>query len=375
MTSAVAFAQTPEQATTLTADQYLQEGNRYSQAKQYDKAVESFRQAIKLNPSMEPAFRSLGVTYGRMGRVPDSLEPLKTAVQLDPNDAFAHLYLGTTLAILRRPDEALAELNEAKRLKPDEAGIHMEIGNVLHNSFGRIEDALNSYIEARRLNPNIPAIHHNIGLMYMRLGRFSDAIAPLREALRLEPNYRNARYLLSDTYSKLGRYDEAVDSWTKFLQLVPNGPEALTKRSWNYMYWGGHGREAADDARTFLNVHGWRQQTSLYLVIIANLGYRGAGLDQDAAAILEEATSKVNTGNWPYPVINYLKGATGPDDLLQQATDNNKKTEANAYIGMDLLLKGKQDDAIKHFNWVRSYGNKQFFEYPLAIEELKRMGR
>jgi hypothetical protein len=39
------------------------------------------------------------------------------------------------------------------------------------------------------------------------------------------------------------------------------------------------------------------------------------------------------------------------------------------------LLKGKQDDAIKHFNWVRSYGNKQFFEYPLAIEELKRMGR
>lgn len=29
----------------------------------------------------------------------------------------------------------------------------------------------------------------------------------------------------------------------------------------------------------------------------------------------------------------------------------------------------------EHFEWVREYGNKRFYEYPLATAELKRLGR
>ena len=63
------------------------------------------------------------------------------------------------------------------------------------------------------------------------------------------------------------------------------------------------------------------------------------------------------------------------DELLRLATDNDKKSEAHTYIGMNLRLKGADDEARPHFEWVKEYGNKRFYEYPLAIEELKRMGR
>lgn len=43
------------------------------------------------------------------------------------------------------------------------------------------------------------------------------------------------------------------------------------------------------------------------------------------------------------------------------------------YIGMDLLLRGKIENARAHFIWVRDYGNKRFVEYTLAVEELNRM--
>ncbi len=138
---------------------------------------------------------------------------------------------------------------------------------------------------------------------------------------------------------------------------------------------GGHGKEAAADARKFLDVHGWRQETSTYMVIIANLGYREAGMEAEAGAILEEAAKKFRGSVWPDPVISYLKGETSGDELLRLAVDNDKKTEAHAYMGLDLLLKNKNDEAIKHFEWVKEYGNKRFFEYPLAVEELKRSGR
>ena len=368
-----AGAQTSEQQPILTADQYTEEGNRYAREKQYDKAVDAFRLAIKLDPNLAAAYFGLGSTYANMGRMSDALEPLKTAVRLDPNNAAAHLNLGRALASFRHFDEGLAEMNEAKRLSPNNAVVHNEIGNLLLQGFGKFDDALAAYIEARRLNPNLPYVHHNIGLLFMKRGRFLEAIPPFEEALRLDPRYRNARYYLADAYTKTHSYDKAIDSWTKFLEIVPNGPDALTNRSWTYLYEGGHGREAAADARTFLEVHGWQKTTSPYLAIMANLGYREAGLNEEAQSILEEASNKIKTASWPFGIIRYLRGELSAEELLQLATDNDKKTEAHAYMGMDLLLNGKNNEAGTHFEWVKEYGNKRFFEYPLAIEELKRL--
>ena len=370
---AAANAQTSEQQPTLTAEQYLQEGNNYTNEKQYDKAIDSFRLAIKVNANFAEAYYGLGIAYSNMGRMPDALEPMRTAVRLAPDNASAHLALGRILAHLRRFDEGLAEMNEAKRLAPNNANIHNEIGNLLLDGFGRFDDALAAYVEARRLNPNLPYVHHNIGLLFIKRGRFSEAIAPFEEALRLDPRYRNARYFLADAYTKTGNYDKAIDSWTKFLELVPNGPDALTNRSWTYLYEGGHGREAATDARKFLDVHGWKQATSPYLAIMANLGYREAGMNEEAQAILEEATDKLKTGGWPSGILRYLKEEISSEELLQLAADNDKRTEAHAYIGMDLLLRGKKEEAQTQFEWVAQYGNKRFFEYPLALEELKRL--
>ena len=371
----VARAQTSGQSPLPAAGQFVEAGNRYAREKQYDQAVDAYRQAIKLDSNLAAAYRGLGSVYVNMGRAGDALGPMKTAVQLDPNDAFGHLNLAITLENLRRFDEALAELNEAKRLNSQNPRIYNELGNLLNNFLGRTGDALAAYLEARRLNPGDAVIQHNVGLSLLLLGRAAEAVEPLQEALKLQPQYRNARYLLSDAYGKLGLYEQAIESWSKFLELVPNGPEALTKRAWNYLYAGGHEREAAADARQYLDVHGWRTQTSAYMVIIASLGYRASGTEQDAQAILDEAATKVKNEAWPHAVIRYLKSELSAEDLLRQATDNDKRTEAHAYMGLALRLKGERDEARIHFEWVKKYGNKRFFEYPLAIEELRRLVR
>ena len=337
----------------------------------YDKAVEAFKQALRINPEIAAAHLGLGSTYHNMGRLADALDPLTAAVGLEPQNAVAHLNLGITLAALRRPEDAMIELNEAKRLNPQSARIHNEVGNVLHNSFAQIEGALAAYREAARLDSSVPAVHHNIGLMLMRLGRVGEAIEPLNEALRLDPDYRNARYHLSHAYTQLGRYDEAIDSWTKFLELVPNGTEALHNRAWNYMYAGRQGAAAATDARSFLRTAGWRDRSSPFMVLVANLGYRQSGAE--ARGILDEAAARLNTAVWPYPVVAYMRGELAADRLMEIADTNDHKTEAHTYVGMDLLLKGRVQDAREHFVWVRDYGNKRFIEYALALAELGRM--
>ena len=357
----------------VTAEKYTEAGIKFKNVKEYDKAIESFKQAIKLDPNSAVAYHELGGLYITMGRATDALEPMKTAARLDPNNSLIHLNLGAAYANLRRPDDALAEMNIAKQLNPNDARIYFQLGNVLHNFFGRFEDALAMDLEARRLDPNVPSVHHNIGLMLMRLGRFSEAIPPLQEALRLDPKFRNAQFLLSDAYSYAGRYLDAADSFTKFLEIVPNGPEALTKRSWNYLYAGDHGRQAAESARAFLKNWGWKDDSSAYPAIMANLGYRDAGMNEEAKQVIVEAVKKVNPDKFTYSIVRYLNQEISEDELLKLATDNDKKTEAHAYLGMDLRLKDKPEEARAHYIWVKEYGNKRFFEYPLAIEELKRL--
>jgi tetratricopeptide (TPR) repeat protein len=316
----------------------------------------------------------LGTAYHDMGRPADALEPLRTVVRLQPDNPVGHLELGLSLAALRRAGEALAELNETKRLWPDSAIVHNEIGNVLNNSFGRTDEALAEYQHARTLDPTVPAVHHNVGLMLMRLGRFAEAIEPLNEALRLDPGYRNARFLLSDAYSRAGCYADAVDSWTTFLAIVPDGPEALHNRAWNYMYLGGHGEAAAADAQQLLRTQGWRIEPAPFMALLAHIGYRQAARDADAQAIIEECATKWPASAWPHPIVRYLLGRLPADQLLGAADTNDRKTEAHTYLGMDLLLKGRPDEARAHFEWVREYGNKRFLEYPLATAELKRLG-
>jgi len=91
-------------------------------------------------------------------------------------------------------------------------------------------------------------------------------------------------------------------------------------------------------------------------------------------AVLDEAARNCDTNAWPYPVIAYMRGELSPEALLAAASNNDRKTEAHAYMGMDLLLRGRVADAREHFVWVKEYGNKRFLEYPLAVAELARLG-
>ncbi|NOT54482.1 MAG: hypothetical protein HOP18_07750, partial [Deltaproteobacteria bacterium] len=90
--------------------------------------------------------------------------------------------------------------------------------------------------------------------------------------------------------------------------------------------------------------------------------------------LLDDAAANCNTSAWPYPVIRYLRRDLSVDDLLAAATDPDKKTEARAYLGLDLALAGKQDEAMTHLQWVKDNGKKDFSEYAFAVNELGRLG-
>src|SRR5580704_5929881 len=62
-----------------------------------EEAAAEYREAIRLDPQMEDAFRNLGFLKWNEHDLPSAYEALNRAVQLSPNDSFAHYYLGRVL--------------------------------------------------------------------------------------------------------------------------------------------------------------------------------------------------------------------------------------------------------------------------------------
>jgi tetratricopeptide (TPR) repeat protein len=238
---------------------------------------------------------------------------------------------------------------------------------------GRLDEAIEALKEAVRLDPNFANAHTNLGASYKQLGRNEEAIEALKEAVRSNPAHPGAYFILGDTYYRLGRYEEAAAALEKHAQVGRVDEPVYRLRGFTYLYLH-RGEEAASDARACLKMVGWRSYPSKYMALLGYFGFRMARQAEGARQILQEAAKSANTSAWPFPVIRYLKREIDLEQLLILAKNNDERTEAHAYAGLDLLLSGSNDRAVEHFRWVEEYGNREFVEYKLAVAELGRMG-
>ena len=56
---------------------------------QYDKAIEEFKKALKVNPQYARAHRNLARAYTKTGRYNEAIDELKNATKVKPNYALA----------------------------------------------------------------------------------------------------------------------------------------------------------------------------------------------------------------------------------------------------------------------------------------------
>ena len=98
----------------------------YLNLKSYSKAIEAYKQVIRINPDNAYAHYNLGVAYANLGRYSEEIEAYKQAICFNSDYAYAHYGLG--LAYLKIGDTGSA-LQEYKILK----GLDAELANRLFN--------------------------------------------------------------------------------------------------------------------------------------------------------------------------------------------------------------------------------------------------
>jgi tetratricopeptide (TPR) repeat protein len=140
---------------------YLESGKEFYRSDQDTKALEAFKQAVKLDPELAEAHFRLGLTYDALGSEQEAEESYKKAVESYKNyfaiaenekDAEAHYNLAQTYAGLHVYSEAVREYRQAVRLKGDDADIYCDLGLAL-SRLAQYDEAANAFSKSLELDP------------------------------------------------------------------------------------------------------------------------------------------------------------------------------------------------------------------------------
>ncbi len=85
--------------------------------KEYEKAVDAFKETLEHNPAMKEAYNNLGFCYRKLGKLDESLKSYKRALKFDPEFAQALEYLGETYLAMDDLENANINLFKLTNLK------------------------------------------------------------------------------------------------------------------------------------------------------------------------------------------------------------------------------------------------------------------
>lgn len=181
------------------------------------RAVDFFKQAVKLEPDYADAHGSLALTnvllYGN-GQAHDTLGPAQeevtAALKLDPNNYGALAADGLVKGNQWDWSGADAAFQKLIRLYPSNPEVQHFYAN-LFTTLGMNDRALTEQREAAALDPLSAINRDNVGETLHTLGRDEEAIAEYKQVLSLSSDFDFALGDLCDSYADTGKLQDAKE--------------------------------------------------------------------------------------------------------------------------------------------------------------------
>jgi len=242
----------PEERNARTLTQL---GEYRRRAENYEGAIESLREALKLEPVNPEAQFVLGWSLSMVGKLDEAIDLFKNVLRNDPSNApFNRLY-GSILLQHGKNDEAIvlykellekypnneelieiahsglsvayvnlgdfakgeAELEILFQRNPDDAGVNNDLGYLYADQGKKLEQAESMIRKALQEKPDESAYLDSLGWVLYKRGKAKEALEPLEKAVKSLNNGGDATIFehLGDVYFRLHENAKAKSAWER----------------------------------------------------------------------------------------------------------------------------------------------------------------
>ncbi|MGB2698425.1 MAG: tetratricopeptide repeat protein, partial [Candidatus Zixiibacteriota bacterium] len=158
------------QARKFPATFLVKQGFEFLNTNQIEKAFETGKKALDMDPDLADAHRLLGNLHD-LGGVYDSAETeFKSAIRLEPGDPNMYAALGTHFLITERADSALHYYGKALILGTRDPVVYNNVGNI-HSNNNQWTEAIAAYQRAIKIGPGFAGSYYGLGLVFFNQGQ------------------------------------------------------------------------------------------------------------------------------------------------------------------------------------------------------------
>jgi len=179
------------------------------------KAFGLSQKALAMDESDAFSHAALGFMYLLMRKYEKAIESGKRSVELQPNGAYFQCLYGATLSFADRVDEGIAHIKQAIRLNPFPAFYYYYQLGQSYRQQGRYEDALTEFQKALQRAPNSAYMYATLAMTYILLEREEEARASTAKALELDPHLTVTRISSAATYKNQAHLELLLDAMRK----------------------------------------------------------------------------------------------------------------------------------------------------------------
>jgi tetratricopeptide (TPR) repeat protein len=198
-----------------------QEGLKALDAKQYQSAVDSFKQAIAADPKDFSLHFNLALAYSLMGKPAEAIPEYKKTLELKPGLLQAELNLGISLLREKQAAEAVPYLTDAAAQNPKEYRPAYYLADALLVA-GDAAKAEQSFTAALAVNPKSPDAELGLAHALVKQQKLDEAAEHFKKAADLDPKYHDDLLELATLYEAAQKTEPALAIYEQF----PENPGA-----------------------------------------------------------------------------------------------------------------------------------------------------
>ncbi len=158
-------------------------------------AIDEFKKAIALNPSLPRVHDNLALAYlmnEGVSRLADAEREFKTELLTNPDEYFANYYLGIVYIFQRKWELAIAFLKNASRVQADNPDPYFQLGQA-YQELEKHDQAIEALRKSIALNPDlahnkfqVTTAHYRLAQSLLKLGQVEAGQKELRLASQLK---------------------------------------------------------------------------------------------------------------------------------------------------------------------------------------------
>lgn len=356
-----------KESKQMEAEAFYELGKIFASQGKSGLAIQSYKNAININPNMASANFELGSEYLKMGLKERAMEHYKVAIESNP--AYREYFISQAKSYYDSGDidNAKASFENLLTLLPDDAEVKFYYA-LIQSHLGNSSDAIRYLQDSIRQNPDFAKAYIPLGDLYFASGKFEEAKSTYRKALELDKSLsqyfiqRGTSAMESAESAKMGndiklyesKLKEAKIEIEKHLLLYPEDSDAHYKLG-QVHYALGSKEQALKLYKRAMEISPFRYDIMIRVAEV----HKEMGMPNESLDVLERVISseradqdtKAKASKMSAEIYEKL----GNVDKLVEALENAVRydpSDANSYYKLGVLYednKGDIDKAILNY--------------------------